>query len=271
MQRFLAGRKALLSHVFEGDGEEPIQPATVTVTLTRQGGLPGEPITAIPGSEGVFLAEADGLAQGVYSALWDGVDVQDTDWIEVVGGQLFTLAQLRKADEELTADRYPAWLVREVADVVAQEFETITGRSFYPRTAFVQWTPGDPFPRLDVENARILSGADWLPVELDKSEPIVWPAAEVAGDGPLWVELDYGFRKVPADIREAALLRTKILLFEASSGIPDRATSFQPGDGGTYILSTAGRRGALTGIPDVDAPLARYGFPILDSLGWGLA
>ncbi|MGR6999940.1 hypothetical protein ACU686_20660 [Yinghuangia aomiensis] len=67
------------------------------------------------------------------------------------------------------------------------------------------------------------------------------------------VDYTYGFPELPADARRAALLRIRDVLLSRDNAIPDRATSFQITDGGSYTLATAGRAGYETGLPEVDA------------------
>jgi hypothetical protein len=76
-------------------------------------------------------------------------------------------------------------------------------------------------------------------------------------DGSLTVTYEYGFTAVPEDVKRAAMLRGRTVLYDRDSGIPDRAMSFNV-DGAQYALATAGRSGFETGIPEVDAILGRY-------------
>jgi hypothetical protein len=76
-------------------------------------------------------------------------------------------------------------------------------------------------------------------------------------DGTLTIEYEYGLPLVLDDVKRAALLRARTVLADRDSGIPDRATSFNV-DGQQFSLATAGRAGYETGVPEVDAILARY-------------
>lgn len=266
--RHLVGRPAALRHVFEADDSDtPITPGAVTATVTRAGATAPVITTTTERFGDAYHFTAYGLSQAVYTVAWSGGGYTDTETIEVVGGHLFTVGELRATDIELTAARFPRDRVIWVRDLVAAEFETITGRSFTPRTVRTEWLDPEPLPRLDVAAVKVVdaAGAEVTLRSIERIGP--YTLAEIGTGLTYTVELDYGFRVAPADVKQAALLRARSLLFEDRSGIPDRATSFQPGDGGTYVLSTAGRRGATTGIPDVDAVLARYTPTIGDSVG----
>ncbi|MCG5459625.1 hypothetical protein PSH03_005409 [Micromonospora sp. PSH03] len=259
-----------LRHTFASDDEQPLTPESVTVTVTREGSVtPDVEGSAIPDND-VWSFAAGALPEGVYSAVWDGgAEARDTEWFEVTGGLLFTVAEVRASDAELTANRWDAASVVRGRSRVDAEFHRITGRSFVPRTRTVQVTVSEGsawLPFMDVLSAT-LSDSEGTPVLDFTSEP-VGPFTAISGlsDGVYTAEVRYGFLSVPDDIRGAALLRLRVLLFGERSGIPDRATSWQPAEGGTYTLATAGIRGSLTGIPDVDAVLTRYRLSVVDDV-----
>jgi hypothetical protein len=80
----------------------------------------------------------------------------------------------------------------------------------------------------------------------------LWPA----GLNNIIVEYDHGLDYPPEEIRQAGILRLRSLIGQTTSSVPDRATSYSVGDGGTYRLSTPSKQ--KTGIPDVDGPYERY-------------
>jgi hypothetical protein len=75
------------------------------------------------------------------------------------------------------------------------------------------------------------------------------------GYNDLVVEYEYGFDRPNQRVVDAALTRCRYIMNEDNSGIPERAQSFTASEGGTYSLTTAGRAGAITGMPDVDVVL----------------
>lgn len=268
--RHQSGRSVDLQHRFVTDDETVLTPASVAVTVTREGRTDPEvqgPATPV-GDAWAFAAGA--LPEGAYSVLWDGgATARDTALLEVVGGVLVTVADVR-ADPELPADRWDAATVVDARERVSAEFERITGRAFVPRTRTVPVTVADGcpvwLPFRDVLSVEVRD--DTGTVVPDVTSESVGPLTTVSGldSGTYAVDVRFGFGAVPDDIRGAALLRIRSLLFAGASGIPDRATSFQPAEGGTYRLATAGMRGSETGIPDVDAVLARYRLSVLDDV-----
>ena len=270
--RFLEGRTAVLQHTFETDDDTPLTPSVVNVTVTRDGAtVPVFDGPAVLAPSGVYTIQLNGLALGVYTVLWNGgTGATDRTSIEVVGGHLFTIAEVRASDVELTADRFPNSAVVRLRDRVADEFERITGRSFVTRVARLPPAvvdDGNPLPLMDVQSVHLEDGQG-VPANVYTLERI-GPFTLVEGVEPAGnytAEVRYGFPAVPEDVKGAALLRFRSLLFAERSGIPDRATSFQPADGGTYALSTPGVRGAKTGIPDVDVVLADHTYEILQDI-----
>lgn len=273
MERYLTGRAVTLTHKFLND-ESVLTPATVTVTVTREAS-PGTPVFTGTASQasGVYTVSPGLLPEGVYVAIWDGSTAIDTTVFEVVGGYLFSIPELRESDEDLDDPaRYPTADVKQKRRVTEWEFQTITGRSFIPRTATVRlladgsdWVwPGV----YDIRKVVSAKGTDGVSV-LD--EISVDDIGGLTGFGCLprgvyTLEIAYGFTFVPEDIKRVGMLRSRYHLMSEKSGIPDRATSFQPVDGGTYTLSTPGVRGAHTGIPEVDEVLRNYTYEILGAV-----
>lgn len=270
--RFVEGRTAVPGHTFEADDGTLLTPSVVTVTVTRDGSaVPVFGGAATLGAGSVYTVSMNGLPLGVYTVLWDGgTGATDRTAFEVVGGHLFTIAEFRASDADLTEDRFPTSAVVRLRDRVAVEFQTITGRSFVTRV--------ERFPLLVIDGGNVLAPMDVQSVQLQDSSGApatvytleqVGPFTFVEGvpcDGSYTAEVRYGFPDVPEDVKGAALLRLRSLLFAERSGIPDRATSFQPADGGTYALSTPGVRGAKTGIPDVDVVLADYTYGVVEDV-----
>lgn len=270
MGRFLAGRPVTLTHTLLDD-ETVLHPDSVAVTVTRAGSMsPTVEGEATPDGD-VYTFTAGMLPEGVYTVRWDGgVTAVDVTTVEVVGGFLFSVPALRASEVGLTADRFPAAEVAHYRTVTEVEFETITGRSFTPRTAFLRAedapAEGELLPYVDVRSVTILGPSDG-PVDAPIERIERYAFMPALPDEAIGVEIAYGFTAVPADIRRVGMLRTRWHLMAERSAIPDRATSYQPADGGTYLLATPGRAGYHTGVPDVDAVLDRYRNMIIESVG----
>lgn len=267
MPRYLTGRAVTLAHTFLND-EDALTPETVSVTVTRAGAsvpaVQGEAVRA--GT--VYTFPAGMLPEGQYAVKWDGSTAVDVETIEVVGGYLFSIPEARASDEDLTADRFPAPEVRHYRDVVESEFERITGRSFTPRTRFLERSkvpgPTDLLPVADIRSVAIVGGLSAGPATIERVGDFGYLTS--CPEDASGIEIAYGFTAAPEGIARVGKLYLRYLLTAERSGIPDRATSYQPVDGGTYTLATAGRGGSETGIPDVDAVLKDYDFEIINSV-----
>ncbi|MGV9815464.1 hypothetical protein ACWDTQ_26580 [Streptomyces cellulosae] len=267
--RFLSGRAATLRHVFLDD-EETLSVPAVSVTVRDTSG------------ETVYTGDATGdgdgwsvslplLPEGVYTATWQaGTVATDVSRFEVVGGFLFTIPEARQSDFDLAdGDRFPAAEVRHYREVVEDEFEAITGRSFVPRVKRVELeADGSRSLYLGFLDVTALKAVDGPYGAEDVSGWTVDPLgflrapSELAEGARYAVTFAYGFAQVPEDVKRAGLLRLRSLLTAERSGIPDRATAFVAAEGGNFTLATAGRNGWETGIPEVDATLKRYRFGI---------
>ncbi|MEU4714686.1 hypothetical protein AB0F73_13655 [Micromonospora purpureochromogenes] len=267
MARYLAGRGVNLAHTFLED-ETPLTPAEVTVTVTRDGSsTPAITGTATRAGD-VYTFSAGMLPEGCYAVRWDGGPLAvDVVTVEVTGGPLFTIPELRASDEDLTAARFGTAEVRLAREVVEAEFQRITGRSFTPRTAYLAAAdfpaPGELLPFRDVRSVTAL-GPSTGPLAVERIGPYGY--APELPEGTTGVEVAYGFTSTPEGIHRAGMLYARWLLNEERSSIPDRATSFQPGDGGTYTLATPGRAGYETGIPTVDAVLEGFRNRLVDAV-----
>jgi hypothetical protein len=207
---------------------------------------------------------------GALTATWTVGDSTMTTTAEIVGARLFTPAELRRSDPSLAdATKVTAADIADVTAEVEDEFARICGVSFIPRGAVEvlsprPWWYETPFrhllvhPKVNVDTvAAVVDNTD-IPVEVTPAGEVTVPWPWQQRRHPVHVAYEHGWPTVPADVRRAALLRARHRVNSVRSGVPDRATSFASSDGGTFTLTTAGRGGSETGIPDVDAVLRRY-------------
>lgn len=195
------------------------------------------------------------------SGLLSGVAVSASYPLEVVGGFLYSIPQLRGFDAALDVDRYSDVDVKRVRAYVDDEFRMITNRAF-TRRATVETVPlfSGRFYLENFDPSRVVAATvDGTAVDASTITLETSGEGYYSGgcDGSLTIEYEYGFETVPEDVRRAAMLRGRTVLYDRDSGIPDRATSFNV-DGAQFSLATAGRAGYETGVPEVDAILARY-------------
>jgi hypothetical protein len=248
------------------------------VTVTVRDALGATVYTGSATSSGTeWSATLPAQPEGVYTVSWQaGTSATDRDRFEVVGAFLFTIPEARGSDMDLAdVTRFPTAEVKHYREVVEDEFERITGRSFVPRTARVEVEADDTatvfLGYFDVAALVAVSGPSGA---VDMAGWAVEPSGFVRApydlrDGDRYtVTFTYGFPQAPEDVKRAGLLRLRSLLTAERSGIPDRATAFVAAEGGNFTLATPGRNGYETGIPDVDAALTRYKYRIFyDVLG----
>ncbi|MBK3559315.1 hypothetical protein JHN55_22870 [Streptomyces sp. MBT56] len=273
--RFLSGRGVTLTHTFLDDEESMIVPA-VSVTVRDATGRPVYTGDATSSGD-AWTTSLPAQPEGVYTVDWtaEGLAV-DRDGFEVVGGFLFTLPEARGSDMDLEdRERFPTAELRHYREVVEDEFETITARSFVPRTARVEveadGSAGLHLGYFDVTGLQAVygpSGAEDVSLWAVDRMGFVWAPYDLPEGSRYTVTFVYGFGQVPEDVKRAGLLRLRSVLTAERSGIPDRATAFVAAEGGNFTLATAGRNGYETGIPEVDATLSRYKYRIFyDVLG----
>lgn len=280
--RVLVNSASSVSLTFYGDESAVTADSAVTVTVTDAAGNTFQTATAdhdsSDNSYSFTLNASPKLAR--FSVLWagtfSGLAQSMTTYVDVVGGRIFGLAELRASDPDISnSTTYPTAKLSEIRDEVEAEFERITHVSFVPayRRVTVDGT-GTMHQNLPDRYIRKI-----LSVSVDGTAYTTGQLTTITGtefgqafdsSGNVFqvgsrnvvIEYEYGLDAPPADVRRAALTRARVRLTSLRSGVPDRATSFSAAEGGTYALSTPGRAGAKTGIPDVDVVLADYSMRI---------
>lgn len=274
MARFVVHEAITLSRNLDADETGYVPAGAVTVKLDG-----GAPITATHGTGTVYTAPLGRLALGTHSVSWfDGATEIALETLEVVSDYVCSVADIRAGDSEFAdVARFPAEKLRAGRAYVNDEFERITGRSFVRRSVtLTEVTAGDGYwltglrdsPALKSLTVNGVAVVDTLSAyTLDESGILEGPALDDAGNTVVAV-VEYGHTSVPEDVRRVAGIRVRSVVSQADTGVPDRATSIVSPDGGQISLATAGRAGYETGIPEVDAVLARYTFRIERDL-WG--
>lgn len=276
MDRILRDAASTISLELRDDAENLLdadgQAVTVTV-LDDAGTEVAADLEATRASEGLYELTIPDAARSTldrYTAEWacelGGTPSTFRTRFEVVGGFLFSIADLRAFDGELTAAEYPASQVREVRDTVAARFEKWCGVAFVPRGARVTLNGPDDttllLPYREVTrlvSASIDAGDGFEALTADELADVVvhrWgglyrAASWTGGTGNVKAHVEHGYDDVPDPVHRAAMIYARSLL--VASPIPDRATS-ETTDVGTVRFSIAGRDGP-TGIPEVDAVL----------------
>ena len=269
--RVLTGRAFTVSHVFYDD-EDVITPSNVTATISRAG-VVAETVTCVSGDE--WEATFASLPTGVYELAWMGdvPSVTDVEIIEVVGSFIATIPEIRLMDPDLTNSKYSATDLAGYREIVETEFEGIVGRSFTRKcvrvTVTIDGSEDELWPAVhDAVNVRNVYETDGTLTALTiqvGSDGMLTGLSSIP-TGTYLMDVEYGFLTSPPDVKRALVQRIHSLVGADRSGVPDRAISWQPADGGTYVLATAGLRGSETGIPDVDVVLKRYRYDLIRSV-----
>lgn len=284
MKRILKNTAATLQATFYSDEATVDADGAVTVTITKADGtvLVNAAAASHVGAAGSGLYQYVLAPQATLEQLtasWSGtfstIPQTVTSGVEIVGGTLFSLAEARASDASLAdTTKYPTSALAAARTEVEEEFEHICGVNFFPRyrritldgsgTAAI-WI-ADPLP-LAIRSVKTLAtdgtptsftAAELAAIRLSRTGRIERVTGEFAsGSSNIIVEYESGFSFVPDSVRRAGLLRLRSRLNLHKSAIPDRATSFSIGEGGTYRLDTAGP--LATGLPEVDAVLSRPG------------
>jgi hypothetical protein len=262
------------------DGE-PADPGTVTVGVTDSKGdvvvAAGSATTGSGTQPRTYtLSVAQTANVDRLTATWtvSGTVVGVTN-VEVVGGVFVSVAEIRSMEPALSsASDYTTPVLTAARTQVETMFEDTCNRAFVPRFR-VDTLSGDGglvlvLGRPDVRRIRWVRIADYRGVFTDidlTAETIeVTELGLVVRRDSYWpwgrfnvqVGYEYGLDQPPADLKQAAVQAIRAQVNTFRSGIPDRATSFQPIDGGNVVLATPGLGPWITGIPSVDECLKRY-------------
>ena len=276
LERVLRNTSANLSATFEVDGvaTDP-SPDTATVEITRADGttLVAE-TAATPAGVGKFtytLTPTQTALLDILTVRWqatlNGAEQTITSTVEVVGGFLFNLAQIRANPYGLNATDYPNDLVIEARTLAEQRIEDACGVAFVPRyrretlsglggTVLLVGAPRLRSIRSATVDGTALTSTELAEVTYSAAGTAYWSNKWLEGANNIVVAYEHGFDSVPGPVSRAALILAKHYLTETP--LSDRTTSFSNEDG-TFTLATPGLRGSVTGLPEVDAIIAEYG------------
>ena len=227
-----------------------------------------------------------------YTIVWTGtLNGTAHEWtteLQLVGGYIFEIADLRASDRAFTdVNKYPTELLRAVRTAVEDVIEGPRAAqiAFVPRhtRAVIDGTGPDLTraynPLLYGNERRMLIAPDFAirQVYSGAINGVTLTTEDLAGiqtsDNQLWrvsalqypawpyghsnIQLHYehGLDRAPGAIKRAALILAREYLIK--SDLPGRATATSIGDQ-MFRLTIAGRDG-LTGIPDVDAAIKNHG------------
>lgn len=278
-QRVLVGVAAqVVTSFMDQDGEPTAALGAVTVDVTAGDGsvvATGAAVTSTGTTQTYALPAQSAL--NFLTLVWKDAGVtRMTTHVDVVGGYYFSVAQARAFDDAITTDLATNARIIATRHEVEVEAERLIRRSFVPRYRRILCIGGgDELLRTGVRDVRSIRSVrtfnfngttyiDHTPAQLAAIRTAQWGGLTRL-DGFYWpvgqtvaVELEHGWDRPPPDLLHAVLTRLLSRLYMETTGIPDRAISYTPVEGGSFAIATPGRNGFDTGIPDVDAVYQGY-------------
>lgn len=285
-QRILAGAAATLTfRNLDADGVAVDASGALTVGVTRGDGtvLIAAGTATTHGATGIYTITVTGAQTAtldLFTATWTEAAAGAHQTLhEIVGGYLFSIADVRAFTTLQDTVKYPNAAVIVARAEVEDELEQMRSAAFVPRYArLVLDGPGE---------RSIVTGLSWIrslrtakTLSTTGSTTITtFTATQLGacqvtedgritrGDGNVFeygvgniiVEIEHGFTDWGSDLKQAALTRLRERLNQPLSGIPDRATTYTSVDGDSYRL---GAEDAMsTGNPWVDSVYNRYPRP----------
>lgn len=192
---------------------------------------------------------------------------------DIVGGVYITVADLRAWDPAISQQVADDTTVRTRRTSAEQELELITGVAWVPKyrrltldgTGDQTLTLDDPAVRT-VRSVRVYTGpasfttynAGQLAKVIVNADGTLTRIDDVfdQGTGNVIVEYEHGHNRPPEDLLDAFKIRVRDKITRPTSGVQDRAETFQMAQGGTLRFAQPGLY--TTGIPDVDGVYRRY-------------
>lgn len=256
-------------------GETATDPggATATVTVTRPDGtaIATAAATTRTGAGTFTYALAAQTNPTRLKALWTGTDGRKvTTWVDVVGAVYAELVDIRALEGIFDNSVMYTTAVLELARAGAEAFiEDVTATAWVPRFARERHA-GDATSCLvldHVDPRQLISVtidgiavSDLSGFAFTAHGTLEWSAGtftEPTSTGEnVVIEYLHGKDEPPEDLRRACLRLIRHLVVATTSRFDERAISVSA-DGMVTQLATAGRK-RPTGLPDVDAILARY-------------
>lgn len=282
LHRILKGTAESLSLLVYEDGVVK-DPGTTTVTITMADGTAIVTGGATTGSgaqaRAYALTTTDTANLDLLTAVWTTENYgAQTTTAEIVGEHLFTLAQARDFDggKLRDASAYSDDLLKETRARILDAFAEVCGVSFVPRYKRVVldgkgsdtlYLPDLYVTAIRSVDERASGGTDWTAYTSDDLADVFCDdsgqvfretdGAFTAGRRNIRIGYEYGYAQPPLEITRAALRLLVSYLGATRTDWDPRAISMST-DMGVISLATAGMRGAVFGLPEVDSALVRY-------------
>lgn len=286
-KRVLVGTAVNVDTVLRDQDGEPVTTtngAVLTVSITQANGsavvssaATSTNYTGHVATNGTYrysLTATTNTNLNFLTAVYSATNQVSTEVYEVVGGFYFNAHEARLWDSSLAS--FTNSIVQQYRNEVETECEWLTGAAWVPRFARLRLDgTGNGVLNLPVWNPRSIrsvrtytsatSYSEFSSDELAALTFTEWGRLE-RQDGGVFsgglsnvvVEVEHGYSRPPADLREAALYRLRNRLRFPTSALPERASTLQITDVGAFTIATPGVKGSWTGLPEVDAVYQRY-------------
>lgn len=280
MERYLKATAATTSVTFQEDGVT-VDPGTVTLTLTREDGTVIASAQATSGTgaaartfnltAATHLASLDVLRLDWYSATKGTL----TTYAEVVGGFLFSVAELRALLPN--TDTYPTADLITGRTLAEQALEDACGVPFVPRYFRVKvdgsghedlLLPPRPLSITSVttgatssSDGTALTAAELEDLRLYDDGRLYHSAGWIAGRGNVEIKGTHGYPRPPARVSRAALKLAERFLRDTP--LSEMMTSYSGPDGTTQHMGSEGTRQRIAlkifDVPEAETVLNLYG------------
>lgn len=282
-QRAVAGTQTTVSWFQIGADGEPVDPGTVTATVTRADGtvvVTGETTAGTgAGVRSFTLTAAQTVLLDQLSVAWisSGVTLATTS-VDVVAAPCFSNAELRTAEPSLNdAATYPPAKIAAARLQVEAFFERVTHRRYVPGYSYEMLPSSGQFD-LVVNHPEVRRVRSAVIYQDPGAAPVATlSAGEVAAIPPSpsgvvsrylvpwfgrWVGIGYehGFSAPSPDVKRQQMRLCRELLMAPKSQMPDNAITYNSDLGWSAVLVTPGVRGAHTSIPSVNEVLDAWTF-----------
>jgi hypothetical protein len=262
MERIVRGQAATLTYTFPTADGVPANPSpdAATVTITRADGTAVvTDALASDGGTGIAtytLTPAQTALLDVLTVTWTatygGQPQAYRTTVEVVGGVLFTIAELRAESAKLanTTD-YLASKITQMRTTVEKALEKRLGFALVPRYSMesaqvnggslsLRWPYVRAIRSVTTGGSTVLTSTDLAGLTFADGalRGYRWPSGYAA----TYVGYEHGKGNDDPEARQAALTLAKMWLL--SGPVDDRALGFA-NEGGSYALATPGRNGAM--------------------------
>lgn len=231
--------------------------------------------TAVPGMPG-----ATTLANGRHSVIIPSIaapdvlsltlgvapDLRYVETVEVVERRYASLDMVREAAAGSLGSQSD-WRLDEALTQAEHTIEQICAQAFCRQVLVFEGrtdTMGNLWPPVDVRTIRGArdQAGDTVAVSTLRVARRAISGFSAGADGTQWVRVvvEHGVTAAPAEITDAAARLARHRAHQLASAIPDRAERWQVIEGGA-LVSLAMPGPGRTGLPEVDAILARYRAP----------